>query len=52
MTIDINCGARAGIKTVAVPTGSNKKKELLELHPYKIIDSINQLKTLISKGSI
>ncbi|MBF0490343.1 MAG: HAD family hydrolase [Candidatus Omnitrophica bacterium] len=47
MTIDLNCGARAGIRTVGVATGSNTKKELLELKPYKIIDSINQLKTLI-----
>ena len=47
MTIDLNCGARAGMRTVGVATGSNTKKELKELGPYKIIDSINQLKTII-----
>ena len=47
MTIDLECGFRAGIKTIAVATGSNTKKELKELHPYKIIDNINQLKQLV-----
>ena len=50
MTIDIHCGSRAGIKTAAVATGSNTKKELNQLRPYKIIDRISQLKTIIAKG--
>jgi len=48
MTIDLNCGANAGIRTVGIPTGSNKKKELKELKPYKIIDKLNQLKQVIA----
>jgi HAD superfamily hydrolase (TIGR01509 family) len=53
MTIDLNCGHKAGIKTIAVATGSSTKKELKELNPYRIIDTINQLKKLLidSKGS-
>ena len=47
MTIDVLCGANAGIKTIAVTTGSNTKKELNQLKPYKIIGNINQLKQLI-----
>ena len=47
MTIDLNCGANAGIKTVAVTTGSNTKKELNDLKPYKIINNINQIKKFI-----
>ncbi len=47
MTIDLNCGANAGIKTVAVTTGSNTKKELNDLGPYKIINRINQIKKFI-----
>ncbi|MEI7998708.1 MAG: HAD family hydrolase [Candidatus Omnitrophota bacterium] len=47
MTIDLNCGARAGIKTVAVATGSNTKKELNQLKPYKIITCIAQLKKIL-----
>jgi phosphoglycolate phosphatase len=49
MTIDIRCGHNAGIKTIAVATGSNTKKELKELRPYKIIERINQLKQCIGK---
>ncbi len=44
MIIDVECGKRAKIRTVAVATGSNTKKELKELRPYKIIDSIKQIK--------
>ena len=47
MTIDLNCGASAGIKTVGVATGSNTKKELKEWKPYRIIDKIIQLKKLV-----
>ena len=50
MTIDVACGARAKIKTVAVATGSNTKKELNQLKPYKIINRISQLKKIIAKG--
>ena len=52
MTIDVECGRRAKIKTVAVATGSNSKKELKESRPYKIIDRVNQIKPLITKGHI
>lgn len=51
MGIDINCGKNAGIPTVAVATGSNTKKELKELKPYKIIDKLNQLKKVITSAS-
>ena len=50
MTIDLECGARADIKTVAVVTGSSTKKELKEMDSYKIIDKLNQLKKLVMKG--
>jgi phosphoglycolate phosphatase len=48
MTIDLECGEKAKIKTVGVATGSSTKKELKKLKPYQIIDNINQLKKLIS----
>jgi phosphoglycolate phosphatase-like HAD superfamily hydrolase len=51
MIIDLNCGAKAGIKTVAVTTGSNTKKELNELKPYKIINNVGQLKKEIPRLS-
>ena len=47
MIIDVQCGANAGIKTIAVATGSNTKNELKESTPYKIINQISQLKPLV-----
>jgi len=47
MTIDVNCAHRAGVRMVAVATGSSSKKELKDLKPWRIIDKINQLKKII-----
>jgi phosphoglycolate phosphatase len=49
MTIDVNCGNNAKVKTIAVATGSSTKKELKELNPYRIIGTINQLKNIIKE---
>jgi phosphoglycolate phosphatase len=51
MTIDVNTGRNAGIRTVAVTTGSSTTKELKTLQPYRIISTISQLKTII-RGEI
>jgi phosphoglycolate phosphatase len=48
MTIDVNCARRAGVRMVAVATGSNSKKELKDLKPWRIISRISQLKKIIS----
>jgi phosphoglycolate phosphatase len=50
MTIDVNCGRRAGVRMVAVATGSNSKKELKELKPWQIIDKIAQLKAILKES--
>lgn len=50
MTIDLKCGAKAGIRTIAVTTGSNEKNELNLLKPYKIIDRISHVKHLINSN--
>jgi phosphoglycolate phosphatase len=47
MTIDVNCAKRAGVRVVAVATGSSSKKELKELKPWRIISKINQLKAIM-----
>jgi HAD superfamily hydrolase (TIGR01662 family) len=47
MTIDVDCGRRAGVRMVAVATGSSSKKELKYLNPWRIISKINQLKEII-----
>lgn len=48
MTIDVNCANRAGVRMVAVATGSSSKKELKDLKPWCIIDKMNHLKEIIS----
>ncbi|MFT5170041.1 MAG: HAD superfamily hydrolase (TIGR01509 family) [Candidatus Omnitrophota bacterium] len=40
MTVDVQTGAAAGVKTVAVTTGSSTRVELEALKPYKILDDI------------
>jgi len=47
MTIDVNCAHRAGVRMVAVVTGSSSKKELKDLKPWRIISKMNQLKEIM-----
>ena len=49
MTIDIKCAQRAGMKVVAVATGSSSKKELKDLKPWGFMDKMVQLKSIITK---
>lgn len=48
MTIDVQTGHHAGIRTVAVTTGSSTKEELKALKPYQILTRIGELKTVIT----
>lgn len=48
MTIDMQTGQNAGIKTVAVTTGSSTIKELKALKPWAIIAKIIELKKVLS----
>lgn len=50
MTIDVRTGRRAGLRTVAVTTGSSSVAELKILKPYKVIGKISRLETIIRKG--
>ena len=43
MTIDVQTGQRAGVKTVAVATGSSTGKELQDLKPFALIEDIRDL---------
>jgi len=47
MTIDVNCAHRAGMRMVAVSTGSSSKKELKALKPWAIIGKMVKLKSII-----
>lgn len=48
MTIDVRCARAAGIRMVAVATGSNSKKELKSLKPWRIIGRMSLLKKAIN----
>ncbi|MBF0504222.1 MAG: HAD family hydrolase [Candidatus Omnitrophica bacterium] len=48
MTIDVRCAHAAGIRMVAVHTGSSSKKELKSLKPWRIISKMTQLKAIMS----
>ncbi len=47
MTIDIETGNRAGIKTICVPTGSNTREEIEEKKPFLILDNIYELTKVV-----
>lgn len=47
MTVDVEAGNRAGIKTVAVVTGSSTKSELASLKPFKIIAKVSQVAQIV-----
>lgn len=43
MGIDVQAGNNAGVKTIAVTTGSSKKNEIREQKPFMIISNISKL---------
>ena len=49
MGIDVECGRRAGVRTVAVSTGSSTAAELRALKPYRVIHKIAQVKTILGQ---
>ncbi len=48
MTIDLRCARAAGIRMVAVATGSSSKKELKSLKPWRIIGRMSLLRKVIN----
>lgn len=46
MSVDIECGRAAGVFTVAVPTGSCTRQEILAARPDMFIERISQLRRL------
>jgi HAD superfamily hydrolase (TIGR01549 family) len=43
MTIDVETGRRAAVKTVAVVTGSSRREELAALRPFAVVDRVLDL---------
>ena len=48
MTIDVNTGRRARIRTVAVATGSSTPAQLKQLKPWRVIDKMDCLRTMLN----
>ena len=49
MTIDAQTAQNAGIKSIIVLTGSSKRKEVVPLKPFKIIDRLEGLPLVLEK---
>ena len=49
MALDVQTGNRAGVKTVAVLTGSSSPKEIKALKPFRMIKRISQLTAIIDE---
>jgi len=47
MGIDVQAGKAAGIRTVAVTTGSSSGRELRKLKPYRVISRIGEIKKFL-----
>ena len=52
MTIDVQTGNSAGVKTVAVLTGSCSFNEVKSFHPFRIIKRISQLIQIIDEMNV
>ena len=51
MAIDVETGNRAGVKTVAVVTGSSTREEVAKQNPYKIIDHVAEISGIVKELS-
>ncbi len=49
MTVDVETGKNANVKTVAVVTGSHQRQELARLRPYKVIEKLARLIIIVDK---
>ena len=47
MAIDVETGNRAGVKTVAVVTGSSTREEVAGQNPYKIIGHVAEISAIV-----
>lgn len=49
MTVDVETGRAAGVKTVAVTTGSSSRTEIEVLAPWRIINRVDEVAGLLEK---
>ncbi len=52
MTIDVECGHAAGVKTAAVITGSSDREEIARLKPLRIMGDISEVYDILENGDI
>jgi phosphoglycolate phosphatase len=52
MTIDIETGHAAGVKTVAVVTGSSRREEMAPLKPFAIVDRVMEVAGILEKPDV
>jgi HAD superfamily hydrolase (TIGR01509 family) len=45
----LKAGVEAGVNTVGITTGMHTRKQLMEVHPDHVVDSMHELKRLLSK---
>lgn len=50
MTVDVETGNNAHVKTIAVATGSSTEEEISACHPFQIITNISYLIKIIEKN--
>ena len=49
MTIDVQTGRRAGVKTIAVTTGSSTRAEIRRQKPFKVIDRVTKVSGILAE---
>ena len=49
MTIDVQAGRRARVKTIAVPTGSSTRGEIKRLKPYRIVKCVYEVASVLDQ---
>ena len=52
MVIDVQAGKRAGVKTIAIVTGSSTKAEIRRQKPFRIVDHIGHVAEVIEELNI
>jgi len=52
MTIDVQTGQAAGVKTVVVVTGSNTKEEVAGFKPHAILDCVAQVDKIVANLAV
>ena len=49
MVVDVQAGNNAGIKTVAVTTGSSTREEIAESSPHAIIGNVSEAAVIVDE---